>query len=130
MKTLLTLLLILLSCATVARASEEPTGIELLQECQAATVEHPTATDDYRGSHCIGYLAGVTDTLRMWEYLNKDAHAGKLAPPTPLACIPDAVTRFELVKVVVKYLDDNPKELHLGYAPLVYLALWDAYPCK
>ncbi|MNJ01850.1 hypothetical protein D3C73_1616130 [compost metagenome] len=45
-------------------------------------------------------------------------------------CVPTTVTYAQLVRVVVKYLQDNPKDLNKGRMTLVWQALMDAYPCK
>ncbi|MGA2086582.1 MAG: Rap1a/Tai family immunity protein, partial [Terracidiphilus sp.] len=79
-----------------------------------------------KGMHCLGYLSGVTDTYLFWKYTNNTQKAKVYVP----ACIPEGATNFELARVVVKYLNDHPNQLHKSYRLLVMLALEDAYPCK
>ena len=43
---------------------------------------------------------------------------------------PDGVKREQVVRIVVKYLEDNPKDLHRDEGLLVAAALVAAYPCK
>ena len=101
----------------------EPTGVKLLEECQTAArnFDNSPANEAAGGIHCLGYLSGVDDTLSLWKETK-----GNVQPP---ACIP-AATMLELAKVVVKYLNDHPNQLHKSYSQLVILALSDAYPCQ
>lgn len=100
----------------------ESTGVELLEECQAAERDTPSV----KAAHCLGYLNGMADGLDAWESYNK-YHNGNLPPA---ACIPRGATMRELAIVVVKYLNDHPNRLHESYRLLAILALADGYPCK
>ena len=62
----------------------------------------------------VGYVSGVSDTLRVAE----------------LVCYPQGVTVNQTVKVVHKYLKDNPAQLHQDTVLLVSAALVEAFPCK
>jgi len=112
--------------ARTASATEQ-TGIELLKECQSATKDASgmSSLEAMDGAHCLGYISGIEATLGLWEYRSNKAK-GPLPPP---ACIPDEVTGLELAKVVVKYLNDHPNQLHEDYFTLVLLAFSQAYPC-
>jgi hypothetical protein len=35
-----------------------------------------------------------------------------MADQQPIFCLPDGVTNGQLAKVVIKYLDDHPEDLH------------------
>jgi hypothetical protein len=110
--------------------TQEPTGAQLLDECQVVAKGGPNAPEDAaelaKGMHCFGYLSGVADTYVFWKYTNNTQKAKVYIP----ACIPEEATTFELARVVVKYLNDHPNQLHNSYRLLVMLALEDAYPCK
>jgi hypothetical protein len=45
-------------------------------------------------------------------------------------CIPKDVTNEQIRKVVRKYLDEHPEELHVWYGLLVSLAIGKAFPCN
>ena len=49
--------------------------------------------------------------------------------PKPSPCLPAGVSGLQLRKVVNKYLNENPANLHHGAAALVYGALDEAFPC-
>ena len=46
------------------------------------------------------------------------------------ACYPKGVTTGQLIKVVVKFLQDNPKDLHIMDVALIEEALHKAFPCS
>jgi Rap1a immunity proteins len=54
-----------------------------------------------------------------------------LQPHVPLPfCIPDEVTRGQVVRVVIKYIDQHPEQTHELFGFLAYDALKEAWPCK
>jgi len=83
------------------------TGSELLNACKEST-------DNF----CIGYVSGVLDTTV------SGSDRGKFF------CIPDRVTYDQLMKITVKYLEQNPKNLHWNAFALVENAILDAYRCQ
>jgi hypothetical protein len=44
-------------------------------------------------------------------------------------CIPDSVTRGQMVQVVVRWIEERPKRMHEAFVGLTMLALADAWPC-
>ena len=45
-------------------------------------------------------------------------------------CIPSTASTGQHIRVVVKYLNEHPAELHLPEFTLVERALREAYPCQ
>ncbi len=117
---------VVLGVALCTAHSHAQTGIELQHECQAAIAPGPNVNDAMDGSHCLGYISGVAFSISMWEEINK---ANSLGTDTVPACLPDHGTAKEYVKIVLRYLDQNPDKLHEGYGLLVFFALRIAYPC-
>jgi hypothetical protein len=64
-------------------------------------------------------VASLLATMRQAKDLKKD-----------LLCIPLAVDGTQLIRVIVKYLKDNPKDLHNEAGWLTYTAIDAAYPCE
>jgi hypothetical protein len=64
----------------------------------------------WRDGYCTGLVNGVTNA-------------------SPRVCPDEAVTTGQTLRVVVKYLEDHPEELHLDNAVLVEKALAKAFPC-
>jgi Rap1a immunity proteins len=49
---------------------------------------------------------------------------------TPPFCVPPTATIGQMVRVVVKYIDQRPERLHEQFTVLAYEALKAAWPCK
>jgi Rap1a immunity proteins len=47
-----------------------------------------------------------------------------------VVCLPPGVTNFQAIRVVVKYIDDQPARLHDNFKALTLEALQAAWPCK
>lgn len=85
--------------------------------CGAADGATNTSADvlaDYTG--CVAYLRGMHDAI--WDLAS--------APPY---CAPGSVTVDEEMKVMLKYLRDNPAKLHLEIPALYRSAMKQAFPC-
>jgi hypothetical protein len=110
----------------IAHAEDED-GSFLLRECKE------TLSGTYQGCepaissmHCLGYLDGLVD-------MNDIFKSNVLKNPSQgLICLPKdkRVTVGELAKIVVKYLEDNPTQLHESAGALATVALGKAFPCK
>ncbi|VVO61274.1 hypothetical protein PS862_00830 [Pseudomonas fluorescens] len=100
-------------------------GNELLGQCQIyiKLVDGGTARNDahYDAGECGGFVLGVARSTALY---------GEFIPIKLKFCTPDTVTNSQLVRIVVKYLKDNPKTLSDNRTVLVWRALLDAYPCK
>lgn len=107
-------------------------GSHLLPSCQAALkigmrgnktiMIRPTATDiqdAVDGSFCGGYVLGVVDALISASATTETTY-----------CIPANADSGQLVRVVAKYLNDNPAKLNDPAGVLVTKSIVDAFPCK
>jgi hypothetical protein len=113
-----------------AQTAKETTGFDLYNECQLGLklMTAPTTlsqADLGKVNHCSGYLLGLKDMQTIWNETNKSYNRSDLS----LICIPPEATVFELMKVVIKYLDDHPANLHDEKGLVVMKALLVAYPC-
>ena len=121
---------------TPALAQQDNSGNYMLPFCQAflrmesydvATVtnEIQTAKDSSGGSAsymmkvgiCAGEAAGIA------EMLNAGDHG-------PKACIPNGVTKVQLVRVVVAAAEKTPAQLHEDFGTLAAIAFITAWPCN
>ena len=89
------------------------TGGEVLQTCEDES--------DIMIVSCIDYLMGVADTFSL---VMKTSHVAKVI------CIPPKVNGGQLSKVVVKYLNEHPEDLHYTAAGEVFYAYREAFPCN
>jgi hypothetical protein len=106
--------LLLLAALTPASAYS---GHDLLKSCQESL--KPSGNPIHFGL-CFGT---VTAVAQMKSTLPSAADT------RGLFCPPAEVKNEILVRVVLKYLNDNPKILHFQATDGAFLALADAYPC-
>ncbi len=103
------------------------TGETLIAQCKSVehvhldTMKADSAADLERTSACLGYLAGVIDQRAILSVGIKEV---------PNFCIPDSVTGAQLTKVIVRYGDEHPEELHYPAVVLINLAILKAFPCS
>ena len=68
----------------------------------------------------IGYLGGFNDAAVLID--TAAAHGIYCVPPT-------GIENDQLVRVVKKYLDEHPEDLHQSARILILFALREAFPC-
>jgi hypothetical protein len=88
------------------------TGNELLANCTG---------NSFKEGYCLGYIASVSDTHNTWVDLGNMSE---------IFCLPKGVTQGQLQSVGVKYLEENPADLHLTASSLIAHALGRAFPCN
>ena len=114
------LLMVVLLCSfSQARATGSfLAGDHLLEMCEA----YISKTNAAKGNECLGYVMGVADaegSFVDWELMEKRS------------CIPDKdIKSSQLVRVVTKYLQENPQYLHIAASDLVGNAFYLAFPCE
>lgn len=96
-------------------------GNELLRQCQDALSDNADSVNLLNTGMCFGTITGVSDTV-------VGLQASKVM--SPILCIPDGVTTGQMARIVVKYLEENPKDLNLKGATLAFAAIVTTYPCK
>ena len=89
------------------------TGNDLFRFCSAGG-----ATSE---SLCNGYVAGVVDTVGVFE---------AIFGVTKITCVEKNVSNEQVKQIVMQYLTAHPETRHLGAAGLVFAALQPAFPCK
>jgi hypothetical protein len=123
----------LLAFASDASAQTGNDGNSLQRECSLVMQimeqhqEVPALADNMSAGICLGLVHGVAAALGLWQGVD----VGGTVDNTQLhGCMPDEVRTIELIKVVLKYLNDHPNNLHLDDTRLIEMAIVDAYPCK
>ena len=82
-------------------------------------VEFAALADVIEHGLCAGYLRGVIDTTRIW-------HQGT---GIQTFCLPEAEEFDQLIRVTIKYLEDNPAQLPYNAAGPLQMAFIEAFPC-
>ena len=107
-------------------------GNELLTNCKLA--EAAITPDGYRHNIAdgfeVGYCVGAIHTFKgRIEYIYKQDPPGYQSPKPRNCEIPEGVTNEQLIRVLVKYLEEHPDLLHIWEAGLLDAAFRHAFPC-
>ena len=104
--------LLLIGASHGAMANYFQNGNTMLASCEGENISDKGV--------CLGYLQAVEDTYNSaaeWKGFESDI------------CAPISVTGGQLIKVWVKYANEDPEKLHVSASDLVLLAYRDAFPC-
>jgi Rap1a immunity proteins len=109
--------LVLLSLGHVARVDDASyeamdTGNWIVDGCNAFLKSEAQTSMD-RAWAC----AGAIDTAFDLGIIHREV------------CPPSNITRSQIVRIVTKFLNDNPAKLHLPYPSLMAAALHQTWPC-
>jgi hypothetical protein len=88
--------------------------------------EQLNADDLEHVSACIGFVTGLLEGIAVDDI----AYEGK-CPIRPFSfCLPDPMPpKIQLIRVIMKYIRENPETAHETAAVLTIRALKHAYPC-
>jgi Rap1a immunity proteins len=127
---LFTLLFSLLAVPLSAQTREYPedSGNAFLRVCSAFdkdTDKIPT-TEAENVFRCLGYVGGFMSGV-VYEQRFPETATGRKVPAA--FCVPNGVEEVQTIRIVLKYIRDNPADAHLSTAGLIIAALRKAYPC-
>lgn len=92
--------------------------------------------EHYEIGLCSGFIIGVVDAETYRAEVFRSLGQKDLNPQSfrlltaQTECIPSTATVTQLAKVIVKYGDDHPNELHAAAIDFLHGALMSAFPCK
>lgn len=106
------------------------TGTRLLHDCRAAIKSRDvnpelSLEEDRAADRCISYVQGVLDTNFIWRSIDERDHNRMLH-----YCIDEDASLEQVIRVLVKYLEANPKELSEAGWVCIQAALLKSCPCK
>jgi hypothetical protein len=81
-----------------------------------------TNTEYIQAGMCHGIAQGIRDMNTIHSALKKTEKE--------FFCIPENVQTGQLVKVIIKHLNDNPAKLHDRDSSLIFFAYKNSFPCK
>jgi len=131
MKSLLTLVLLCaLAVPTFPEEQLYESGNAFLRSCSVVEKApiHPTDSELFNDLQCIGYLNGLVDGVALEA--SYESNDGKTAAFQPFFCVTEGVETGQLVRIVLKYIRDNPDKAHLRTVWLAGAALRKAFPCS
>ena len=77
-----------------------------------------------RDATCLGWVEGFADGFTVHDELLSVPRKDRMA------CVPHEVTTIQVVRVIKKYLADNPGKAHRPTRYIASIALAGAFPCK
>ena len=100
-------------------------GRDFLEVCSSLDSEgNKDSARIYRDATCLGWVAGFADGFLVHEELLNVPKKDRMA------CVPPGVTTIQTVRVIKKYLADNPQKAHRPTRYIASIALAGAFPCK
>src|SRR6267154_318077 len=100
-------------------------GRDFLEVCSSTEVEgNKDSVRIQRDATCLGWVQGFTDGFLVHEELLSVPRKDRMA------CVPRGVTIIQIVRVIKKYLADNPGKAHRPTRYIASIALAGAFPCK
>jgi hypothetical protein len=82
----------------------------------------PPGPDQYLKAEDYGFCLGYFQAFM-------ERTLDTLPPQSRLLCLPDSVRTPELILVFIKYIENNPNQLHKPASTTLWDALVKAYPC-
>jgi hypothetical protein len=119
----------LVCCGTFASAQTEhpyDSGNAFLRICSTVEKEQRTVAETQHALECMFYIAGFVQGVEIGNTATKVQK--QIQAPMPF-CRPDNVENAQLVKIVLKYIRENPEDAH---QPTMMVAMWafqNAFPC-
>jgi hypothetical protein len=110
-------------------AAEQPdisrSGHDFLEVCSSIdSGGNRDAARIQRDATCLGWVEGFADGLTVHDELLSVPRRDRMA------CVPHEVTTIQTVRVIKKYLADNPGKARRPTRYIASLALAGAFPCK
>lgn len=130
MKPLLRIFLLLSAALSLAQAIQfDPaeSGNALLRDCSVAEKEGRTSAEETRDVGCVMYVRGAMAGAAYEEGRVEGLYKHPVASSY---CLPETgVEADQLVRIVLKYVRDNPAKAHKLTIGLVMAAFREAFPC-
>jgi len=100
-------------------------GRDFLQVCASVGAEGDRdAARIQRDAACLGWVDGFAEGFLVYgELLN-------VPKKDRMACVPRGVTTIQIVRVIRKYLAENPGKAHRPTRYVASIALAGAFPCR
>ena len=127
------LLGVLFVCANASpgqkSSAEQPdvsrSGRDFLEVCSSVDSEGNRDAAHIQGdATCLGWAQGFTDGFLVYGELLSVPRRDRMA------CVPRGVTTIQIVRVIKKYLAENPDKVHRPTRYTASIALAGAFPCR
>lgn len=112
--------------------NESKSGNAFLRQC--SSVDRPTVeraeSDLLKVAECASYVHGLAEGIQFeFEFLEEKYMKGKDKLPAPYCTGDRTVAVEQRIRILLKYIRDNPGDADLPTAGLYFLAMKQAFPC-
>jgi Rap1a immunity proteins len=119
------------SVSVHAQATEQlwDSGNAFLKWCHVAdkSSEEMTKNSEICSvNHCISYVNGLGNGVGLQMDLSHASGQAELFP----YCVSPGVTKGQPLRILLKYIRDNPAKAHMKTAVLFGMAMQEAFPCS
>ena len=131
--SILALLAVCLVCSSGSAGqksmTEQPdisrSGSNFLEFCSSIDSEgNRSPVRIYNDAMCLGWVEGFEDGFTVHDELLSVPEKDRMV------CIPRGVSTIQIVRIIKKYIADNPEKAHRPTRYIASLALARAFPCK
>ena len=100
-------------------------GSNFLEACSSIDTErNRSSVRIYNDAACLGWVEGFEDGFTVHDELLSVPEKDRMV------CVPRGVTSIQIVRIIKKYIADNPEKAHRPTRYIASLALARAFPCK
>ena len=100
-------------------------GSDFLEVCSSVgSGGERDASRMQRDATCLGWVEGFADGFLVYGELLSVPRKDRMA------CVPRGVTTIQIVRVIQKYLAENPGKAHRATRYVASIALAGAFPCR
>ena len=111
--------------STPEQADISRSGRDFLEVCSSVDSEgNRDPARIQRDATCLGWVEGFADGFLVHEELLSVPRRDRMA------CVPRGVTTVQIVRVIKKYLAENPGKAHRPTRYIASIALAGAFPCR
>jgi hypothetical protein len=119
------------SCGAFAQKVEVlpfvASGNSFLRDCSVVNKENTTLGEDTGSVACLLYVGGVMQGAELGSGVTRFEAKPMVLPK--LFCRPENVEMLQAVRIVLKYIRENPEKANNETAALIIMAIREAYPC-
>jgi len=110
-----------IACSCARGQSAERRAEDLLNDC----TKGPSA----EGVACLAYLNGFVNGIAAVQSLYTSPAGAQPLASVKIVCLPsDGISGEQARRIVVKYMEDHPEQLHMREMAIVVAALATAFP--
>ncbi|SRR6266446_1804997 len=100
-------------------------GSNFLEVCSTIASEwNRNPVRIYNDATCLGWVEGFADGFTVHDELLNVPQKDRMV------CVPHKVTTIQIIRIIKKYLADNPDKAHRPTRYIASVALARAFPCR